>query len=91
MSVSVGTSQGKAPSKIKSCLNVLRRTPPSDTDQNLKGLVALLSPNEDLAEELLQRVDAPLIGTTDPEADNRKVILLLWFEFWRRWCSFVIY
>mmetsp|Transcript_22245 Transcript_22245/g.27196 ORF Transcript_22245/g.27196 Transcript_22245/m.27196 type:complete len:298 (-) Transcript_22245:169-1062(-) len=74
MSVSVGTSQGKAPSKIKSCLNVLRRTPPSDTDQNLKGLVALLSPNEDLAEELLQRVDAPLIGTTDPEADNRKFL-----------------
>jgi len=42
---------------IKHCLNILRRAPPSDVDNNLERLIALRS---DLDEELCQRVDTPL-------------------------------
>mmetsp|Transcript_21489 Transcript_21489/g.28265 ORF Transcript_21489/g.28265 Transcript_21489/m.28265 type:complete len:311 (+) Transcript_21489:112-1044(+) len=60
---------------LKSCLNILRRTPPDDGQQNLDGLAALLSPNEDAIDELYQRVDAPLKDATDPLADNRPYLL----------------
>eukprot|EP00483_Globobulimina_turgida_P006842 UN06854 len=42
---------------IKHCLNILRRSPPSDVDNNLERLIALRG---DLDEELCQRVDTPL-------------------------------
>lgn len=42
---------------VKYCLNILRRTPPSDVNDNLERLIAL---RPDLDEELCQRVDCPL-------------------------------
>jgi len=42
---------------VKFCLNILRRTPPSDVVDNLERLIALRG---DLDEELCQRVDTPL-------------------------------
>ncbi|ETO36765.1 hypothetical protein RFI_00297 [Reticulomyxa filosa] len=42
---------------VKHCLNILRRTPPSDVVDNLERLIAL---RLDLDEELCQRVDTPL-------------------------------
>lgn len=59
---------------VTSCLNILRRTPPCDTEQNLAGLTSLLT-KEYQVEELLQRVDAPLKVATDPEADERPYII----------------
>jgi capping protein beta len=47
---------------MKSCLNILRRTPPSDVPDNLERLIALRG---DLDEELCQRVDTPLEMETD--------------------------
>jgi capping protein beta len=42
---------------VKHCLNILRRTPPSDVNDNLERIIAL---RIDLDEELCQRVDTPL-------------------------------
>ncbi|ETO08302.1 hypothetical protein RFI_29085 [Reticulomyxa filosa] len=44
-------------SDIKHCLNILRRTPPSDVVDNLERLIAV---RPELDEELCQRVDTPL-------------------------------
>lgn len=62
---------------VTSCLNILRRTPPSDSEQNLAGLCRLLQSNSSssssssrLVDELLQRVDAPLRVAVDPETDD---------------------
>jgi len=56
---------------IKHCLNILRRTPPSDVTNNLERLIALRG---DLDEELCQRVDTPLEVDSD-EKTGQKFIL----------------
>lgn len=56
---------------IKHCLNILRRAPPSDVDNNLERLIAL---RPDLDEELCQRVDTPLAVNSD-EKTGQKFIL----------------
>jgi len=56
---------------IKHCLNILRRAPPSDVDNNLERLIALRG---DLDEELCQRVDTPLEVDSD-EKTGQKFIL----------------
>eukprot|EP00484_Ammonia_sp_Unknown_P028182 CAMPEP_0197025426 /NCGR_PEP_ID=MMETSP1384-20130603/5773_1 /TAXON_ID=29189 /ORGANISM="Ammonia sp." /LENGTH=287 /DNA_ID=CAMNT_0042453955 /DNA_START=133 /DNA_END=996 /DNA_ORIENTATION=- len=56
---------------IKYCLNILRRSPPSDIDNNLERLIALRG---DLDEELCQRVDTPLELDQD-EKTNQSFIL----------------
>jgi len=56
---------------IKYCLNILRRSPPSDVDNNLERLIALRG---DLDEELCQRVDTPLEVDND-EKTGQKFIL----------------
>lgn len=56
---------------VKFCLNVLRRSPPSDVADNLERLIALRS---DLDEDLCQRVDTPLELETD-EKTGQKFIL----------------
>jgi len=56
---------------IKHCLNILRRSPPSDVDNNLERLIALRG---DLDEELCQRVDTPLEVDSD-EKTGQKFIL----------------
>jgi len=58
-------------SDIKHCLNVLRRSPPSDVTDNVERLVAL---RPDLDEELCQRVDTPL--QTDKDTKTGKQFLL---------------
>mmetsp|Transcript_11779 Transcript_11779/g.14659 ORF Transcript_11779/g.14659 Transcript_11779/m.14659 type:complete len:297 (-) Transcript_11779:184-1074(-) len=62
-------------SPVNSCLNILRRTPPGDVEENVAGLFALLSSNEDASSELLQRVDVPLKDAVDPQADERPYLL----------------
>eukprot|EP00584_Thalassiosira_punctigera_P001497 CAMPEP_0172534774 /NCGR_PEP_ID=MMETSP1067-20121228/7021_1 /TAXON_ID=265564 ORGANISM="Thalassiosira punctigera, Strain Tpunct2005C2" /NCGR_SAMPLE_ID=MMETSP1067 /ASSEMBLY_ACC=CAM_ASM_000444 /LENGTH=307 /DNA_ID=CAMNT_0013319607 /DNA_START=18 /DNA_END=942 /DNA_ORIENTATION=- len=59
---------------IKSCLDVLRRTDPRDAEMHLGSLAALIS-DDDLADELYQRVDVPLKVGEDPQADGRKFVL----------------
>ncbi|KAL7541410.1 hypothetical protein ACHAXR_010907 [Thalassiosira sp. AJA248-18] len=59
---------------IKSCIDILRRTDPRDTEKNLTGLAKLIS-NEDIADELYQRVDTPLKVGEDSDADGRKFLL----------------
>lgn len=56
---------------IKHCLNILRRTPPSDVDNNLERLIALRG---DLDEELCQRVDTPLEVDTDEKTGQRFIL-----------------
>lgn len=53
---------------IKYCLNVLRRTPPSDVSDNLERLIAL---RVDLDEELCQRVDTPLELEVDEKTQQK--------------------
>lgn len=65
-------------SKVASCLNILRRTPPCDTDQNLKGLVQLLESNDkndSLIQALLQRVDPPLKILHDEHFKNKPFLI----------------
>lgn len=53
-------------------MNILRRNPPSDVEENLAGLCHLLGDHRpELTEELLQRVDTPLSVAVDPTADGR--------------------
>lgn len=56
---------------VKHCLNVLRRTPPSDVVANLERLIAL---RVDLDEELCQRVDTPLELDTDTKAGKQFIL-----------------
>eukprot|EP01083_Nonionella_stella_P076796 209426_1 len=56
---------------IKHCLNILRRSPPSDVDNNLERLIAL---RPDLDEELCQRVDTPLELDTDEKTGNKFIL-----------------
>lgn len=56
--------------RISSCLNIMRRMPPSHIQENLSGLLNLAP---DLMDELLQRVDQPLEVATD--SDGRQYLL----------------
>lgn len=58
--------QSKEQSKVQliSCLNMMRRLPPTKIPQNVNALIHLF-PN--LEDELLQRVDQPLEVETDPK------------------------
>jgi len=56
---------------VKHCLNILRRTPPSDVTDNLERLVALRS---DLDEELCQRVDTPLQLEKDTKTGKQFIL-----------------
>jgi capping protein beta len=56
---------------VTHCLNVLRRTPPSDVENNLERLIAL---RPDLDEELCQRVDTPLELETDSRTGQQFVL-----------------
>lgn len=51
--------------QLKACLNVMRRMPPSQAEANLSGLVNLVP---DLEDELLSRVDQPLVIKSDAES-----------------------
>ena len=55
---------------VNSCLNIMRRMPPSDIEINLSGLLNLLP---ELTDDLLQRVDQPLQIGID-EKNQRKYI-----------------
>lgn len=59
---------------LKSCLDILRRTDPRDTDKNLANIATLL-PSDTLAAGLLQRVDAPLKVAKDENANDRPFLL----------------
>ena len=48
--------------KIPACLSLMRRLPPNKIEQNLSGLLNLL-PDE--TDELLQRIDQPLVEMVD--------------------------
>lgn len=49
---------------IPCCLSIMRRMPPDRVTQSLSGLLRLVP---DAADELLQRVDQPLVEAKDPE------------------------
>lgn len=48
---------------VTTCLNIMRRMPPSTLEQNLSALVSLVP---DATEQLLQCIDQPLQVATDP-------------------------
>ena len=54
--------------KIEACLSILRRLPPGRVNENLEGLLTLC-PDE--ADELLQRVDQPLVEQTCAESGRQ--------------------
>jgi len=56
---------------IKHCLNILRRSPPSDVNNNLERLIAL---RPDLDEELCQRVDTPLEVDSDEKTGQSFIL-----------------
>jgi len=58
-------------SDVKYCLNILRRTPPSDVEDNLERLIAL---RVDLDEELCQRVDTPLKLSKDTKVGRQFIL-----------------
>jgi capping protein beta len=58
----------KGDATIRSCLNIMKRMPPSKIEQNLAGLLSLAGPKH--IDELLQRVDQPLQSAIDPESKN---------------------
>jgi capping protein beta len=53
---------------INSALNITRRMPPKDIEDNLSGLISLI-PDE--TDELLQRVDQPLEIAIDPTLNRQ--------------------
>jgi len=57
---------------VNLCLNILRRTPVEETEQNVTALGALISDEEEMG-DLFQRVDYPLKVATDPNAQGKKV------------------
>eukprot|EP00574_Skeletonema_japonicum_P011411 CAMPEP_0201714538 /NCGR_PEP_ID=MMETSP0593-20130828/977_1 /ASSEMBLY_ACC=CAM_ASM_000672 /TAXON_ID=267983 /ORGANISM="Skeletonema japonicum, Strain CCMP2506" /LENGTH=233 /DNA_ID=CAMNT_0048203825 /DNA_START=63 /DNA_END=761 /DNA_ORIENTATION=+ len=62
---------------IKSCLDILRRLDPAETEKHLENLTNLLSNNDDndeISDELYQRVDVPLKVLQDTHADDRKFL-----------------
>jgi len=58
-------------SDVKNCLNILRRTPPSNVVENLERLIAL---RLDLDEELCQRVDTPLELEKDTKTGKQFIL-----------------
>jgi len=60
---------------VNSCLNILRRTPLKDTEQNVSALGSLI-PDEQDREDLFQRVDCPLKIAEDPNAEGKKYLLI---------------
>ena len=60
--------------QVNSCLNIMRRMPPSNIEMNLSGLLNLLP---ELTEEILQRVDQPLQLEVDTN-NNKKYKSILW-------------
>mmetsp|Transcript_31559 Transcript_31559/g.47181 ORF Transcript_31559/g.47181 Transcript_31559/m.47181 type:complete len:303 (-) Transcript_31559:40-948(-) len=58
---------------IKSCLDILRRLDPAETEKHLENLTKLIS-NDDISDELYQRVDVPLKVLKDVNADDRKFL-----------------
>jgi len=60
---------------LNSCLNILRRTPLNDTEQNVSALGALILDEQD-REELFQRVDSLLKIAEDPNAQGKKFLLI---------------
>ena len=63
-------AETKGDDAINSCLNIMRRMPPSKIEMNLSGLLNLLP---ELTDDLLQRVDQPLQIGID-ETNNKKFI-----------------
>lgn len=61
--------------KLTSCLNILRRTPPSDSEKNIADISSLLHPDEDTAEELFQTADPPL-RVSSADSDGGKAYIL---------------
>lgn len=59
---------------IKPCLDILRRTDPRDAEKHLSSLAKLIG-NDDVADELYQRVDVPLKVGEDGDAKDRKFLL----------------
>ncbi len=49
----------------------MRRMPPSKVEHNLAGLLNLVDEDEDVVEELLQRVDQPLQVETDKSTGQK--------------------
>ncbi|KAL9180910.1 hypothetical protein ACHAXT_009715 [Thalassiosira profunda] len=58
----------------KACLDVLRRTDPREVEKHLDGLTDIVA-DDDLADELHQRVDVPFKIGVDTEAGGRKFLL----------------
>mmetsp|Transcript_22392 Transcript_22392/g.36852 ORF Transcript_22392/g.36852 Transcript_22392/m.36852 type:complete len:313 (+) Transcript_22392:49-987(+) len=58
---------------IKSCLDIVRRLDPAETEKHLENLTKLIS-NDDISDELYQRVDVPLKVLKDTNADDRKFL-----------------
>ena len=56
---------------IACALNIMRRMPPSNIEDNLSGFLNIIP---DATDELLQRVDQPLEVATDP-SNGRKYLL----------------
>ena len=56
-----------ADEQVTSSLNIMRRMPPKDIEDNLSGLLNLVPDHTD---ELLQRVDQPLQVATCPETQR---------------------
>ncbi len=52
-------------------MNIMRRMPPSKVEHNLAGLLNLVDEDEDVVEELLQRVDQPLQVETDKSTGQK--------------------
>lgn len=45
--------------QTNACLNLMRRLPPNSIEKSVAGLTALIE-NEDLRDEIIQRIDQPL-------------------------------
>jgi len=57
--------------KLTSCLNLMRRMPPSQTENSLAGLIELVP---ELTEDLLNHVDQPLKVKKDPKTGKHFIL-----------------
>ncbi len=55
--------------QTNACLNLMRRLPPSSIEKSVAGLSALIE-NEELRDEIIQRIDQPLEVEQDTSANK---------------------
>jgi len=60
-------------SKLQSCIQLIRRLPPSKIEHNVQGITNIIYEEDDLLNEFLQKIDQPAeVGLDDKSGEFLK-------------------